>query len=237
MIRSKQQQHEPARSRGAAMTETILVLPFIVFVLSLIFFFGRGIVRNQRAAMMPRYEAWRQAGGEAPGPRSDETNDQTLLNKTFFANRPATIDYHATNHFPEEATDDLIDAASQYSPQTGQLAQDLIDLWPRGRTVDTVVEYDETIRVWQDLNGAIHRRYTRLDNDWRFANHWELVKGQWRPDSRSDASVLETSRDAFLHDFDRSMKSLDEDQRNDLARAIRDLYLNEPYYIGPNIDQ
>ena len=61
------------------MTETVLVMPFLIVIFALLIYFGRGMVRVQHTQIMDRYEAWRQASADAPGPHAQVTLHSTYL--------------------------------------------------------------------------------------------------------------------------------------------------------------
>jgi hypothetical protein len=221
-------------SRGAAMSEMVLAMPFLILILSFIIYFGRGVTRVQHAEVMDRYEAWREAAKGGPGPHVDDDHGHTLLNQAFFADNAQSIGHSGSDYFPDDAPQELSDQAHQASDPAGDLADTDIQRFPKGRTVAFSVRHDETVRVWQPFQGAIHHHHTRLDGDWRFADYWHKNDdGTWDP-RRPGVSVLPALRDVFYKNFDDGLVDLAQED-NSIAKLIRQLYLDEPDYRGPTV--
>lgn len=223
-----------SHTRGSAMSEMVLCMPFLILILSFLIYFGRGVVRMQHTQVMDRYESWRQAARGAPGPHADHTKGHTLLNQTFFADKAQSIGHYNDNYFPDDAPDELIDAASQVSNDAADLADTLIDRSPKGRRVRVSSTYSETVKVWQPFQRTSRHQHTRLNSDWRFADHWRRNSdGEWVP-RKPGVSVLASLRDEFYDAWDKDLEVLAQDE-NSIARLIRRLYLNEPGYRGPTV--
>ncbi len=104
------------------MTEMVLVLPLLVFVLALLLLFGRAWVRVQHATVMDRYEAWRQAA-HAPGPHAVDPGPNEAMNQMFFAGNADEVEYQGSRFFPPDATEDLADWAGQKNPDTREFIE------------------------------------------------------------------------------------------------------------------
>jgi hypothetical protein len=219
------------------MSEMVLAMPFLVLILLLLFFFGRGLVRAQRVAVMDRYEAWRQASADAPGPHAQIDDGHTLLNQTFYGGNADAIDYDGADLFPPDAPRELIAEAAAFATRakTVELVNDVYDQFARGRSVRFRARHDEAIKAIRDMDlvRPVASRHTRLGHDWRFANGWRRDSdGEWEPRT-GGTSMLGPLRDVFYPAFDDQLESLA--SNNSLARMLRGMYLNEPAYRGPEV--
>jgi hypothetical protein len=228
------------RARGAVMTELVLVLPLILVLLSLLFYFGRGFVRMQHAGGMERYEAFRRAE-HAPGPRGFTTpRDNPQLDEVFFGGGASSISLRVDRAFPPEASDALITAASRYDENARRYGQELFAQLPAGVRVRFETEHAETNDFWRRFAGPIRHEYTRIGNDWRFVNGVRLVDdadgaGVWRPGG-AGVSNTRVLRDAFFLEFDERLAA-EADRGTGLAETIRRFYLHQPGYAGPDLPQ
>jgi len=220
------------------MSEMVLVLPFIVLVLAYVFYFGRGMVRVQRAHVMDRYEVWRQVERTPAGPRYSEPNGLPhgpQLNDTFFAGNAASINdaHHTWHYFPDDAPQELVQQIITYSGDAALLAQEAQEAFPKGRSIGFTTRHDETIPLWKPFNGQLRHRFTRLDNEWKFANNWtEAGPDGWH--SGGGPWMMPEIRDVFITEFDGVMEGL-ENGGNYIARRIRWIYLRKPSYRGPTV--
>lgn len=239
--------------RGAAMTETVLVMPLLLVILSLVFYFGRMMVRVQHTQVMARYETWRSVI-DAPGPHDDyDLGDYSDLNQTFFASNAEGLEHTTRNDaFPEEAYEELIAQASRSSEAAGDLAERLLyqpsgdtPRFSHGRSEGFRVTYTTDVPLWRELEGPIRRRHTRIGHEWHFSHNWTAGPDEWRG-SAQPPHHLRALRDAFLEEFDNYLDGIDGDsgeeypsdptQTNNnqvLAGFLRSLYLDEPAYRGP----
>lgn len=245
-----------AAHRGAAMTEMVLVLPLLLVILSLVFFFGRLMVRAQHTQVMSRYETWRQVI-EAPGPaplNEFSSPSYTQMNVTFFGNQAAQVSHTINdNNFPDDTYGDLIEAATNASADAGALAQSLLYRPPgdeprmsHGHREGFRVSYTTEVPLWRRMEGPIDRHSARVGHEWHFSHDWTAGPDRWEG-SAQPPHHLRSLRDVFLMDFDEFLDGLDgdtnpeygEDQGtqapNDevLASFLRTLYLYEPAYRGP----
>ena len=62
------------------MMEMLLVLPFLLLILGMMFYMGRGMMRVQYAQVMSRHESWRVAARvpDELGPHVDRWSAHTL---------------------------------------------------------------------------------------------------------------------------------------------------------------
>jgi len=183
--------------RGTAMTETVLVLPIIIFVLSLLMFFGRGMVRVQRVQMLDRYENWRRAAHpyvvdvteewqlthgtwqnsvEQPlGPLHTDNDEQ--LNETFLYNRAESVSATtgASHGVGSRAASEFIDLISG-SVEATDLAERTFAYHPSNRSTTVGVIYpDETVPLWERFETDINHANRTHDHDWRLVNGYRVL--------------------------------------------------------------
>ena len=217
------------------MTEMILVLPFLMLILAMVFYFGRGVVRIQRTQSMGRYEVWRSTA-RAPGPRYSEPGGPhgPLLNDTFFAGNAKSIGRsHWHDWFPDDAAHELEDEAQNFSSDTGELVEESHEAFPNGRTLRLSTKHDESVPLWKQFNRSIQHRHTRLDHEWKFANNWS-GSGPNARQSGGGTWMLPEVRDVFMMDLDEPLEQL-QNGGNYLAGNIRGIYTRRPHYRGPDV--
>jgi hypothetical protein len=219
--------------RGSAMSEFVLVLPFLIFFLALTLYFGRGVLRVQRDQVMDRYEAWREAGG-GRGPAPDDRNQHWQLNQTFYMGHAARIGYGVRDDLPTDAPDQWVAKAKDASDNAGRTAQEAADRFARGVTVQTTAAHTETVPLWKPIDRPITHHHTRLNTDWRHANgQWYLdPHGDWEPGDGGPWMLDPVTRDTFFSTFDGDLRGYG-DGGNFIATAVRDLYRQRPGYVGP----
>lgn len=247
----------PNRRRGAAMFEMVLIMPFLLVILSLIFFFGRLMVRAQHVQVMSRYETWRDVIN-APGPAPQGENGSTSygqMNDTFFGYQAASMSHIVNNNnFPDDTYEDLIDQAANASEDAGNLARAILYRPPgdeprmsHGHREGFRVSYSTEVPLWREMEGPIDRRHVRIGHEWHFSHDWTAGPDQWKGNAQPP-HYLRALRDTFLKDFDEFLDGLDGDTDPEygdsgdgtqaatnqvLASFLRTLYLHEPAYRGP----
>lgn len=248
-----------SRTRGTVMTETLLVLPMLMLILSLIFYFGRLAVRVQHASVMARYEAWRDVAN-APGPRpTSDLHNHPQLNSAFFGDRAQSIQWtYNGRSFATEALEQTVSLAGELSADAHLLADAILfrppDATPRlphGHREGFRVEYHTEVPLWQSLDGPFRRQHIVMNGDWRYTVDWRAGPDEWTGHAAISGLHPHHSRglrDAFLIDLDGEFDGIDGDhepeyasypdgpQHHDgsvLAGFIRSLYLASPGYHGP----
>lgn len=238
------------------MIEALLVLPLILFVLSLVLYFGFAMERMQRGMMIDRYESWR-GSAKAPGPAAGVTANSSTqsLRDTFFAGDDPTLRFDPTDFFPIEPSDELAQEAAGESTGAGELSNQYFQQFPRGRSIRFFVSSPTGTPLWERLlPGSIPHRHTVMDTDWRFMNY-VIESDQWYDDragvnrpiraaSRSTGEGSQVSipsqtpssavRETFYSDYDRRLDPLS--IGNPLAERLQDFYLVYPQYWGPLIE-
>ncbi len=220
-----------AFASGTAMAETVLVLPFVLVVLALLFFFGMSFSRVERGAVMDRYEAWRHVA-RAPGPAAG--GDDAVLNSLAYGGNAATLDITRTRDFPPDATELWHEAAANANADAGPLVQGMLDQLPTGVRVTQHVKHASTVPLYQKLMGTVHHQHTRLDGDWRFVNGITKKDGKWQPAPPHVHNVA-VLRDQYLLDFEKALKP-HLDAENRLAQILHTYYTASPDYAGPDVD-
>ncbi len=245
--------------RGAAMTEMVLVMPLLLVILSLVFFFGRLMVRAQHVQVTSRYETWRDVI-DAPGPAPKRVAgdlDFSDLEETFFAARNESFSRVVNdNRFPEETFGQIIQMAAQKSADAGALADALLYRPPgdeprmsHGHREGFRVGYETDVPLWRQMEGPIRRHHARIGHEWHFSHNWTAGPDQWEGSAQTPHH-LRALRDVFLEEFDDFLDSIDGEsdpeygdgdttQRSTeraLASFIRTMYLHDPGYRGPIVD-
>lgn len=221
------------------MTELVLCLPLFLFLLSLVFFFGREMVRLQEATVMSRYESWRMAEhAPPPGPDAAALSANLDMNDAFLRGDADEVAFRRGDGFPSEGDDALIDAAAAISIPAADYVDELTRSLPRGSTARFTTTYAEANGLWRRLAGPIDARHTRMANDWRHVNGLhlgDLASGEeaWMP-TGPRVSNLDALREAFFDDFSNRLEVY-ADQGNELAGVIRGFYLQQPGYAGPEV--
>jgi hypothetical protein len=214
------------RTCGAVMIELLLVLPVVMLIISLLFFFGTGMMNLQRSSGMDRYAVWRSVAN-APGPSS-----AAQLNQTFFHDDADDIDFQQTKYFPDDVANRLVAAATMYDDQTGNYTQALVNNLPSGQKFSFQTTHHSNIPLWQRMADTNQHAHVRFDNEWKYANGiTDIGNGNWVPRSPY-VTPASTIRDVFFTDFDDRVEPYINSD-NGLARLLRDFYVRYPAYRGP----
>jgi len=234
------------------MIEGVLVLPMIMFVLSLVIYFGVSMKRFQRMAMMDRYEA-RRSVTRSPGPGTGITpgSSASELREVFFLGDSVRVGVQPTDYFPPEAAAALEVAAESFAGQAGLLFERYRADLPRGRSFRFFVAGTSGVGLWDRLfPGAMAHRHALMDTDWRFFNYvveanewyddrserWELLLDPNRGPDDAGLPTLgpaDSVREAFYSDFDRRLDAFA--SSNPLASRMQDFFLAYPAYLGPTL--
>ncbi|MDX1681835.1 MAG: TadE/TadG family type IV pilus assembly protein [Phycisphaeraceae bacterium] len=228
-IRHFLRHHRP----GAAMTETVLVLPVLLLILMFLVYFGRANLRVQHAGITDRYEAWRQAA-DAPGPSSDPTTGNLQLNTTFFGDNAEQLSVTSRSTWPDDASEVLVGAVAgtQFADDTPQYIQRVFETLPGGRQVNVKVTHENRVAVWERFNRPIRRNHVQLDGDWAYPAGWNTGERPWSWQGRG-VSHVNAIRDTYFDPFDQALAN--RYSGNGLAGMIRQLYLRRPAYRGPEL--
>ena len=213
-----------------------MVLPLIFVVVSLLFFFGLNMARLQRTSVVDRYAAVREVT-RAPGPTS--TSD---LNEHFFRDEADDLQIDTVRAFPETTGTLLADAAYARTDDAGEYAEALLSDLPHGRRAEVAARHDTNVPLWSEFADTIERRHTVLNGPWPYVNG-VIDNNEWFDEARNrwvsarGASRLYhsgTVRDQFYETFDEALEPF-ASTGNEVASDIRDWYLRQPVYRGPQV--
>lgn len=192
------------------MTETVLALPFYMFVLFMILFFGESFVRKQQVQLAGHYSAWRTFVLETPR--------EARLGELVLNNAPSDI------HQDIEAPDDQplenwVDATGRQFGDAEPLARELVlRRWysvaadgRSGRLADIrvllEVRYPTSIAAMDFLNHELTSREMRSGQEWTY------------PDAQQNGAL----RELYYQDLDDKLESIG-GQGAGFAGRIRHLY-------------
>ncbi len=198
------------QTRGTAMVEFLLIVPFLALILGLTFFFGWAIMHKQQAVTASRYAAWKRIETGA-WPTEEE------LNERVFADSAEHVSLNGSHDdLRRTATELAIEAGSRNGP-AGEYAEGLmVDQFPAGRRAQVSVGFDTDQRLYKRFTGDIHSSHGREGVTWR----------------RDEVNPWPALRDHFYLDFDNEMRSLPA-PAGGMAGAIRHLYMaNWPAHTG-----
>lgn len=248
------------------MIEFVLVLPLLMLVLALLFYFGSLAVRVHQANAMARYEVWRSAmDGSGPGVARD--GDAAELDAAFFPgpNSRVTRSWSGED-FPEAPYEHLISGAEATSVGAGRLASAWImepsggDRQSRGVGQQFDVTHNAETRRWARIAAAVEgggagdgenpeaaplrRGQVRIRGTWGFVDNWRAAAPHWLSDLPGSPAATEATRDAFLEPLDLQLESetraqawrTGSEHRHTLTGLMRTFYLETPRYLGPTVE-
>lgn len=210
------------RRHGTVMMETVLVLPLVLLILALLFFFGRLVVSINTAQQIARYEAWRHSiGGSGPKGQLTSAADETeQLHDTFVGDDAVELTHYiATGDeaFPVNAHEELIGEADGVSEDAGTLAEALVyepesdeERMPNGHQEGFVVDYPLNFPLAGRVDREVMRMQARIGHEWRFSSSQTACADEWRGGRESDHHPR-AIRDVFYMDFDAGLDDLDGD--------------------------
>ena len=185
------------------MFEFVLAVPFLAFILSLVFFFGWGMMHKHQVLVSDRYTVWRSV--ESSAPSKDEIND------AYFDNKAVTVDIDSEAPVTQTG-EDLITKAGNESPRAQSLADTLIsNVFPGGRHLEVTASFKTIQTFWVRLTGenaTIKHEHGREGITWR----------------RDEVDCWKTLRDQYYSGMDDSLNSMPS-PASGLAQVVRGLYL------------
>ncbi len=188
--------HGLTRRRGTAMVEMVLVLPILLFFLSLLFFFGRGLARVVRLHVIDRYEAsrvaaqtyvvdvqtewqllhgdWQHANEEPFGPHAQNA-DTDQLNQTFLADRATDLDVDGGGVWGGGVERQAYLDAVEPMGDAGPFAERLLAYQPHSVSRQAASEYDESVPLWRRYAGRATHRHSLPYHDWALVNGFRVL--------------------------------------------------------------
>jgi hypothetical protein len=191
----------PALAAGTAMTEMVLVLPFLAVILSLTFFFGWAMMQKERTHLASRYAAWSAVEAGVPP-------DEARLNDLVFANKASTLTIGPTG-YTSTTLDDLVTRVGQVDQIAGGLADDLIGKrFPHGYRSSVTADFAPRQNFWSQFRGPLSGHHAREGVTWQ----------------RQNVSPWNVLRDQFYSPFDTVLEAVPA-PGSDMAQMVRSLYL------------
>lgn len=237
-------------TRGAAMVETVLVLPFIMIMIVLIIYLGWNFRRLALVTNMDRYSVWERVTPGAPGPdhqglEQDMRNPR--LNNAFFGINGDLADHlderHDWNHYTPQGHENLRDMQAD---ETYSYFEEFLERNPRAIHErfradhgDYALDFEEGQKPLEFRDKQAVSRTTvghsRMDGDWRYVNGIRYNSGReaWEP-AYGRVAPGSSLREVFFSEIDDGLDPY-VDNDNNLARAIRDFYFSYPSYRGPDV--
>ncbi len=239
----------PARSRGTAMTEAVLVMPFLVVIFSFMILFGRQMVRMQRATMMDRYDSFRMMSHVdnelGPVPSVAVGAGNATMNQVFFGNNAQSISHDVhPDLYPDNVKPEMVAKANEYSTDAGSLSQWTLDRLPNGAFTSFRVTHTSGIVLWQPFMTPIGHSAGRLDHEWRFVNglaygandqqkSWPEHFG-WGYQGPEAHVTMQGVRQLFMSPLDQALAPMIAES-NHLANVTVSACWGEPGYVGPSV--
>jgi hypothetical protein len=187
--------------------------------------------------------------------------DSEQLNGLYFGHQAESIEHTVNDrYFPRHTLDELVALANGYSAEAAMCAEWLLfrepDGYvrrPRGHREGFVVRHTTDVPLWEYVDGPIRRRSERIGRDWRYTNDWRAGADVWiRGTGRGRRQDTPRGvRDAFYLAFDAELDAIDgqtdpeysdypdgpqHPPSDQLAGLIRRMYLVNPSYRGPIVD-
>ncbi|MCX5660538.1 MAG: hypothetical protein NTW19_12565 [Planctomycetota bacterium] len=232
------------RVRGTAMVEMVLVLPLIILVAVLLAFFGRSTARMQRTAMLDRYEVWRSVE-QSPGPRSDN-NENHALNNAFLNGVAQSVENLGPASLSADRGATALTSAVRDHPNFQSLTPDLADQFVVSadgrRSASFRVNFPPIAPARLALDRPFQHTHTRIGNNWQAFNGWVWNQGDpahdiaphWQPTGPVTA-ILPSARTTFFPDQAQILESAASEPDGQLTGTVRNAYLSEPGYVGPDV--
>lgn len=193
------------------MTETVLALPFYMFVLFMILFFGQSFVRKQQVQLAGHYSAWRTF--------DDQTPSEARLRGLVLNNAPSGV-YQEIEAPDDQPLENWVDATGRQFGDAEPLARELLlRRWHSAASADgrlgrladirvlLEVQYPTSIAAMDFLNHELTSREMRSGQEWTY------------PDAHQNGAL----RELYYDDLDDSLESIG-GQGAGFAGRIRQLY-------------
>ena len=231
------------RSLGAVMVETVLVMPFILFIIVLIIYLGWNFRRQAQVTNMDRYVVWKQTTPGASGPDTQRLPTDLRnprLNNAFYqltSDQAIRLDERDNNggYLPKSYET----LRQMQADETYSYFDAFLDRSPRAHHERFTAQHEQINDMLAKLGMADITRaaegHGRLNGDWRYANgiRYDGQSDRWKP-AHYRVSPGSAMREVFFVDLDDGLEPYD-NSGNKLAQAIREFYLSYPGYRGPDV--
>ncbi len=190
-----------ARS-GTAILETLMSIPFLVTIISMIFFFGWVNRNNQKVKIASRYASWNRVN-EGSWESNERLND-------IFLSPGAEIVKRRHSRGPEDTLYDLTaEAGRDYSPSQELSRRTVNEKYPRGRGVKLTVDFAPPQSYWRHfITDSLKSHHLRDGRQWR----------------RREAKCWKELSEVFYGELDEVLNSVPY-PGEDMGRTFRKLYL------------
>ena len=179
------------------MTEFLLVLPVLAFILALLLFLGWSLMRQQHVVAAGRYALWRQMEGGAV--------DGATVNRRLLGGAAQTVDLSGGT-YPADAILHWVDAAAQN--QVGPLADALfLHRWPSGEQIRLDAHYQPPTWLARQFGNDFTIRFARDGPAW----------------ARNEARPWSVLTERYYQDLDDQLAGVPPDGQP-VAQVLRDLY-------------
>ena len=226
--------------RGAAMTEMVLALPLVFFILAVLFIFGRGYERVQQLLIAGRYEADRRAL-HAQGPAGDTVDSEDLVS-LLLPDPEVEIATRVDGSLPTDANDELLATIASNRGEAVDYYTAAIDRLPDAVDATLTAHWPSWMPLEEQMLGDTSLRHTRLANDWKHANRVfysaedDVPGGDAQDYTSPYVRIMPLLRDVYFRVLDDNLGAL-ADSDNPLARDLRTFYTNPEPYRGPELPE
>ncbi len=190
------------KQSGSAIFETVVSIPFLAMIISLIFFFGWANRNKQQVKIASRYSAWKSAkgGGWPSGLRLED----------LFLSGGGEIVHRRNSDGPEDTLHALAAKSGEdYSPAEEFVRETVVEKYPRGHGTELTVEFPPPQSYWrQFITGPMQSYHIRDGRQWR----------------RNEARCWKELSEVYFSELDQTLSNVSQ-PGTDMGKTFRDLYL------------
>lgn len=162
------------------MTETVLIMPFVVLVLMLIVYLGWNFRRLAQVTNMDRYVVW---GEVTPGTTGPGLGESGQMNEAFFGlNADQALDINRLADDAGYIPEGHITLRDEQTDETYTYYDEFLDRNPTGLRQRHDTTHAQSVNT--DLLGLSELTrngdgHSRMDGDWRYAREVFRYNGRW----------------------------------------------------------
>lgn len=161
--------------RGTALVEMVMVLPFLAFMVGMIFFFGWAMANQQEVRVADRYLAWRNAYNSEFANQNNTTIPTPAAdpNQAFF-NGQAVLTGSDTSGGGNAVAQSYLDRVSQSNQSAATILDSLLfgnsqdSAFLRGYVCSLDARFTSSINLWNSFQGSIAGAHGRDGLEWRY---------------------------------------------------------------------